>query len=302
MWGLLLTHVTVTESDSSCCQGKRGWREWRWHLRLNSKEEKGKKALCGSNNRISVNYPSSALYLHLHFNLWRARDAKKIIHHYFIKHPDRIWLTKISVQFSHFHIPNSTDINNTTPPTVPVPATGLRNHIKLNLVITDLKIETTFISLLHCGLHALWTINKHQQIAREYRRQPFREEGVLYGKEEQEYMNSYVITIWSSGNVTKAKLCFQVHSNVCLCVPLSKQTGQQFPVQLFPLTQTQNHRDSQSWFHKKPTAEHSDKLDPLSSNQQLCASHESVGQVALGTDPDSIMGWINTIKEFILLL
>lgn len=70
----------------------------------------------------------------------------------------------------------------------------------------------------------------------------------------------------------------------------------------FPLTQTQSHRDSQSWFHKKSTAEHSDKPDPLSSNQKLCASHEPVGQVALGTDPDSIMGWINTIKDFILLL
>lgn len=66
------------------------------------------------------------------------------------------------------------------------------------------------------------------------------EEGVLHGKEEDEYTNSCVITIWSSGNTTKAKLRFQAHSNVCLCVPgtisLPKQTGQKFPVQLFSRT------------------------------------------------------------------
>lgn len=60
--------------------------------------------------------------------------------------------------------------------------------------------------------------------------------GVL-GDGGQEYTNICVITIWSPGNATKAKLCFQARSNVCLRVPgtirLSKQTGQQFPVQLF---------------------------------------------------------------------
>lgn len=78
-------------------------------------------------------------------------------------------------------------------------------------------------------------------------------------------------------------------------ISIPKETGQQFSGHIFSLTQIQIHRD-------KSSAEHSDKLDPLSSNQHLGASHESVGQVALGTDPDSIMGWINTIKEFILLL
>lgn len=59
---------------------------------------------------------------------------------------------------------------------------------------------------LYCGKHiALWTINKHQQIGSECSRQPIGEEGVLYGKEEQEYMNSCVVMIWSSGNATKAK-------------------------------------------------------------------------------------------------
>lgn len=80
MWGLLLAHVTVTESDSSCCQGMEGWRKWRWASEAEFKKRKGKKGVCGSNNRISVKYPSLAFYLHLDFNLWRARDAKKIIH------------------------------------------------------------------------------------------------------------------------------------------------------------------------------------------------------------------------------
>lgn len=63
------------------------------------KKKGGKKGVCGSNNRISVNYPSSALYLHLHFNLWRARKTEKIIHHYFMKHPDRICLSKYLYSF-----------------------------------------------------------------------------------------------------------------------------------------------------------------------------------------------------------
>lgn len=151
MWGLLLAHVTVTESDNSCCQGMGGWRPWRWASEAEFKRRKVKKGVCGRNNRISANYPSSALYLHLHFNVWRARDANKIIHHYFIKNPDRIWLTEISVQFSHFHILHSPDIKNTIPPTVPFIATGLRNYIKLNSVIADFKTENTFISLLYCG-------------------------------------------------------------------------------------------------------------------------------------------------------
>lgn len=131
---------------------------------------------------------------------------------------------------------------------------------------------------------------------------PFLEGGGC-GRKREECTNICVITIWSPGNATKAKLCFQAHSNVCLCVPgtipLSKRTGQQFPVQLFAPRVDLKPQGRQKL---KSTAEHSDKLDPLSSNRQLGASHESVGQVALGTDPDSIMGWMNTIKEFILLL
>lgn len=66
---------------------------WGWI----QKKQRGKKSVCGSNTRISVIYPSSALFgnLHLHFNLWRPRDAKKIIHHYFLKHSGGVRLKNI---------------------------------------------------------------------------------------------------------------------------------------------------------------------------------------------------------------
>lgn len=58
------------------------------HLRLNLKKKRArKKGVWGSNNRISVNYPSPALYPHLHVNLKRTRDAKKTQKSLFHKAP-----------------------------------------------------------------------------------------------------------------------------------------------------------------------------------------------------------------------
>lgn len=79
MWGLLLAHVTVTESGSSCCQGMGRMERvkmgiWGW---IQRRKGEGEKDVWGSNNRTSVNYPSPALYLHLHFHLKRRADAKK---------------------------------------------------------------------------------------------------------------------------------------------------------------------------------------------------------------------------------
>lgn len=58
---------------------------------------------------------------------------------------------------------------------------------------------------------------------------------------------------------------------VCVpgAIPLSKWTGQQFPVQLFAPRVDLKPQGRQKL---KSTAEHSDKLDPLSSNRQLGAS------------------------------